>query len=138
MRLPSTKQATSAARSKKWGTDLPDGLKSPVKDGDDRKQPEFKGHWIIEAKSAAKDDGTGAPGVVLPNLKPAKPGDVQSGDYCNIDVNFGAYVQKGNKGVTCYLNNVQLISKADPVGGGRARPEAVFDEIETDAGIKNE
>lgn len=131
------KRAIGAAKNKKFGDTTPSNFKSPVKDGDERKQAAFAGHWLIEAKTAAKDDGSGRPGVVLPNLQPAKADDVQSGDYVNADVNPFAYEQKGNRGVSFGLNNIQLVSKGDQIGGGRQRPEAVFDEIETDEFVES-
>lgn len=124
------KRALAAARTKKWPGEAPKGLLSPVKDGDEMSTEGFNDHWIIRAKSTPREGGGGRPGVVLPNLKPATVDDIQSGDFCNVDINAYAYDTSGNKGLSFALNNVQLAQKGDRIGSGKARPENVFEAME--------
>lgn len=133
--LEAIKKACGAARSKKWPGEAPKGLLNPVKDGDDMSTEAFAGHWVIRPKATPKKDPTtgaitGRPGVVLPNLKPASVDDIQSGDFVNVDVNPYGYDMSGNRGVAFGLNNVQLVQKGDRIGGGKSRPENVFEAME--------
>jgi hypothetical protein len=125
------KKACSAARSKKWPGEAPKGLLSPIKDGDEMSTDAFRDHWIVRAKATPREGGGGRPGVVLPNLQPAGPEDIVSGDFCNVDINPYAYDQSGNKGIAFGLNNVQLALKGDRIGSGKARPETVFEAMAT-------
>jgi hypothetical protein len=123
------KKALAAAKARKWPAGAGKEVQSPVKDGDEMSTDAFKDHWIIRAK-AGKPDGSGRPGVVLPNLKPAAADDIVSGDFCNVDINAYGYDQSGNKGLSFGLNNVQLAMKGDRIGSGKARPESVFEAME--------
>jgi hypothetical protein len=128
--LDEIKKAIASARSKKWPGEAPKGLMSPVKDGDEMSSDSFKDHFILRAKATPRGENGNRPGVVLPNLKPAGPDDIQSGDFCNVDVNPYGYDQSGNKGIAFGLNNVQLVQKGDRIGTGKARPENVFEAME--------
>lgn len=124
------KKGLAAAKAKKWPASAVKDIQSPVKDGDEMSTDAFKDHWIIRAKATPRDGGAGRPGVVLPNLQPAGPDDIVSGDFCNVDINPYAYDQSGNKGLSFGLNNVQLAMKGDRIGSGKARPESVFEAME--------
>ena len=129
--LASLRQAVKAAAARKWEGKKPSELHNPIKDGDELSTEAFNGHWIVVARSKPRDGGGGRPGVVLPNLQPANPEDIQSGDFVNADVNAYAYDTSGNKGVSFGLNNVQLCMKGDRIGAGKSRPENVFDALQT-------
>ena len=127
--LEALKKACGAAKAKKFGDKPVKELHNPIREGDDMNEM-FEGYWVVRAKSTPREDGTGKPGVVLPNLQPAGPDDIQSGDFVNVDINPYGYDVSGNKGIGIALNNVQLIMKGDRIGSGKSRPENVFDELE--------
>lgn len=123
------RRACSAAKEKKFAGKSVE-LSNPMRDGDEMNQEAFSGHWVIRAKSKPREDGSGRPGVVLPNLKQAEPDDIQSGDFVNADIAAFGYDVSGNKGIAFALNNVQLVAKGDRIGGGKARAENVFEALE--------
>lgn len=106
-------------------------LKSPLRDGDgtrangDEYGPECKGCWVMNANSKRK------PGLVNRRVQPIlDPAEIYSGMWAIVDINFGAYEFNGNRGISCYLNNVQKVRDDDALGGSAARPESVFAAVE--------
>lgn len=86
--------------------------------------PECKGHWVITASSKQK------PGVVgIDNINTElAPGDVYSGMYARVTINFFSFDSHGSKGVGAGLGNVLKISDGEPLGGG-ASAQSDFAEI---------
>lgn len=116
---------------------VPKNLKMPIRDGDvDRAdQPEYAGHYFINANSTFK------PGVVDQNVNPILDStELYSGCYGRADINFYAFNNNGNKGIACGLNNIQKLRDGETLGG-RARAEDVFDSVDTgtaeDAGMED-
>lgn len=120
------KQAINAAaekgRSTKFGGKLPPVLKNTLKDADkDTNQdgevfaeiwPETAGHYIINVSCKNK------PQVVDAELNPIlDPSEVYSGCYGRASINFFAYNNNGNKGISAGLNNVQKLEDGEPLGG---------------------
>lgn len=96
---------------------LRDGDTDPTKAGD----PAYAGHFWINVKTKNR------PGVVNSDLQAViDPRDFVSGDYCRISVNAYAYDQKGNRGVSFGLNNVQVVRKGEPLSGSSSRAEDEF------------
>jgi len=106
------------ALTKKFGDKIPGNMRNPLRDGDTATKqdgsslgPEYKGHWFIRCKSSE------APGVVDANRQPlVLANDFVSGDYGRISVTAFAYDQAGNKGVSFYWNNAQLVAKGEALG----------------------
>lgn len=127
------KAAAKAAIAGKWPT-APKGIRNPLKDGDtDTKQdgsplgPEYKGHWFFTAKTDATKN---KPGVIDTGGRDLiDPDAVVSGDYIRVSVNAYAYDAAGNRGVAFGLNNVQLLGKGDPLGGGRTTAAQDFGAV---------
>ena len=111
-----------------WGGKLPPGLKMPLRDGDtERDGPEYAGHWFINASSKRK------PQIVDNNVQPIlDAGEVYSGMYARVSINFYAYNQAGNRGVAAGLNNVQKVADGAPLGSAAARAEDEFSAVEED------
>jgi hypothetical protein len=110
-----------------FGGKIPPNLKMPIRDGDtDRPDnPEYAGHYFINANSTSK------PGVVDANVNPIIDStELYSGCYGRADINFYAYNRNGNKGIACGLNNLQKTRDGETLGG-RARAEDVFEAVDT-------
>lgn len=113
--------AKQEGKAGKWGGKLPPNLKLPLRDGDtERDAPEYKGHYFINANSLQK------PGVVDANVQPILDrGEVYSGCYGRVSLNFYPFDSKGNKGVGAGLQNVQKLADGEPLSG-RSRAEDDF------------
>lgn len=116
----------------KWAGKAPSKstLRSPLRDGDvDRPDdPDFKGCYFINASSKNR------PGVIdTHNRDLTEPGmeeEVYSGMIAHVTTNFFAYDAKGNKGISCGLNNI-CKSGAGTFMGGRVSAASDFaDELE--------
>ena len=105
-----------------WGGKIPAKLKLPLRDGDQDRpdQPEYAGHFFINANSKQK------PGVVDADVNPIDQSEVYSGCYGRVSVNFFPYSHSGNRGIGCGLNNIQKLADGEPLGG-RSRAEDDFD-----------
>jgi hypothetical protein len=112
--------------AKKWGTNPPANLRSPFRDGDVEKpeNADYEGMLFINMKSNQK------PGVVDQEVNPIiDPSELMAGDYVRVTFNSFAYSQKGNRGVSLGLRNVQLIRKGEPMVGARTRAEDDFGAV---------
>ena len=96
-------------------------LRPVLKDGDESDRPEFKGHYLLTCSSTQR------PQVVDINLNEIiEPNAIVGGDYIRVSCNFAAYNVGASKGVSCYLQNVQLYKKTDKPFGGRSTAESDF------------
>lgn len=120
------KKAIDAAAQKglqtKFNGKMPVVLKHTLKDADkdtdldgvllSEKWPETKGHYVINLSTRNK------PQVVDADLNPIiDPTEVYSGCYGRVSMNFYAYNNNGNKGISAGLNNVQKLEDGEPLGG---------------------
>jgi hypothetical protein len=100
-----------------------------IQDGDTKDREEFKGKWIVRAKTSL-----GQPGVVDKALnKIIDPSEIYSGVYAHVNITAKAYTLP-DKGVTFYLNHVQKVKDGEPFVGGRSQAKDVFEELELPAG----
>lgn len=121
---------------------------NPIRDADaDRPDgeewsDEFKGHWIINAKTAAFDDEgqpRDLPDVVgtmkdeKGKLEPLGPKDIKSGDWGRVSVNFKYFTKKAG-GVSAWLNRVQKVKAGEAMSNrGSAEDDfGSFDDAEED------
>lgn len=58
------------------------------------------------------------------------PGEVYAGRWAMLTITVRAYDRDGNKGVTCYLNNVQILEHADKLGGGGRSASEEFSPVD--------
>ena len=95
-------------------------IKIPLRDGDiERDDEAYKNHYFLNANS------TTAPQVVDKAVKPILDrGEVYSGCYARVSLNFYAFNSNGNRGIACGLGNIQKIKDGEPLGG---RPTAADD-----------
>lgn len=128
--LRKIKAAVDAAREEgktsKWNGKIPTGLKLPLRDGDDDRpeQPEYTGHFFLNASSKNK------PAIVNEFVAPVlDQTEVYSGCYGRVALNFFAFNSAGNKGVGCGLNAVQKLADGEPLSGGSRSAEEYFDAV---------
>lgn len=155
----------------KWGGTVPGKLNLPLRDGDTETGEDGKplpkdiygGCYFMNVGTTDK------PGVLGPDGEPPymvndegkpkiddefggfryHPQFIVSGDYVRVSLKFYGYKNKGNKGITAGLNNIQLLQKGQQIGGRRRAEDdfadgfvdddapattgtAGFDEVEND------
>lgn len=129
--------AVQEAANDKWNGKPPKALRHPLRDADaeaeqrdEDVQPHLENCYFMNVTQKSR---FGKPQVVDKDRDEIlDPSEFQSGDYCRVSINPFAYDQKGNKGVSFGLGNVQVLAKGDPLGGGRTRAEDDFDDWEDD------
>ena len=108
--------------------------KSPIKDADknakvqsgipwSESNPEFEGHYIIPVAAYGNP-----PVVVDANHQDVlRDGVIQSGDWCEVNVNPYARTRADNPGVSIGLNGVKHVREGEVrFGGGRPSAESMF------------
>lgn len=121
------KAAHEAGQKDKWGGKGPElgACKHPLRDGDKERSDDeaFKGCYFMTASCKTR------PGVIdiygRDLTEPGREEEVYSGMKANVSVTFFAFVNSGNKGIACGLNNVQKIADG-PRRGGRVSAAADF------------
>lgn len=133
--VPAIKAAIEAAKvagAAKLGTGK---VKSPLLDGDAMEDgaykydaPENRGNYIIRAANYNR-----APSVVGPSMqKIINPDELYSGCYANVAINFYAYANPKNKGVSPGLEAIQKVAEGERLSGGGVDPNEVFSAVEED------
>ena len=99
----------------KFGGKIPNkaALKLPLRDGDLELDDEaYKNSFFLNANS--KD----APQIVDRAVQPILDrGEVYSGCYARVSINFYAFNSNGNRGIACGLGNIQKVNDGEPLGG---------------------
>ena len=100
-------------------------IKLPLRDGDTERDDEaYKGHFFINANSNTP------PQIVDRSVKPILDrGEVYSGCFARVSLNFFAFNSNGSKGVACGLGNIQKVRDGEPLGG-KSKAEDDFSTIE--------
>ena len=103
-------------------------IKLPLRDGDTEREDEaYKGHWFVNANS------TTPPQIVDKAVKPILDrGEVYSGCYARVSLNFYAFNSNGNKGVACGLGNIQKIKDGEPLSGRTSAADDFTTEEDND------
>ena len=141
--LSMLKTACQEAITKKWGPDQskwPQNLRSPFRDQGDREklneetgkmempQGYVKGAIYITLRSTQK------PGVVDNNVQEIlDSSEFYGGCYAKASVNAYAYDQKGNRGVSFGLGNLQKLKDGDAFGN-RTKPQDDFTPVQNPDG----
>lgn len=88
------------------------GLKLPLKDGDQKGDPNYTGHWYINLKSRFK------PAIVDANMQEIlDENDFYAGCYGRANLSFYAYNNTGNRGVSANLLALQKLQEGDRLAG---------------------
>jgi hypothetical protein len=118
--LTAIREATKAAREARWGAKPPAGLRSPVRDGDEKdaegnyvRGEEFRGAYYMNAASKRPVDAKIMMGGKIVNCPPEH---LVSGYYGSVMINCYAYEAAGNKGVSAGLNGVTITKRGEPLG----------------------
>lgn len=124
------KAAYEAAKNGKLKGIKWERVKTTLRDGDEDKDteehPEYAGHMFMSISSKTK------PQIIDKyKNKVDSAEEVYSGVYARVSLNAYAYNTAGNKGISCGLNNVQIVAPGDYLGG-KTSAEADFDEWEED------
>lgn len=114
------KNAMVAARDLKWGKTAPKGLRSPLRDGDEKdddgnfiRPEEFRNSYYVGASSKRPVDVKILMGGKIVNCPPEH---MVSGYYGSVQANFYGYDAAGNKGVSAGLNGVMITKRGEPLG----------------------
>lgn len=112
----------------------------PLRDGDsltdggEPRGPEFAGHWFIVAKSSAKRK----PFIVDGQMNPIiDEGEVYSGCFANVAVQFFGYANSGNRGISASLTGVQKVKDGERLGGPAVEASDVFSMLSPAAPMNN-
>ena len=125
--LAAMKMIASAAAKEKWGDNIPKSLRSPFRNGDEKPDLDgYAGKVFVRFSSKTK------PAVVDARTQPITEESqrLYAGCFGRVSYTVYAYDQKGNKGVSFGLVNVQKTSDGEPFSG-RTNPDDDFDEVET-------
>ena len=128
--VKSLQQAIEAAKKSaivgKWGGKEPKKLDLPLRDGDEKDDELYEGHYYVNAKCSTR------PGIVDKDNSPiTDEEEIYSGVWCYVSVTFYGYDVSGNRGVACGLNNIRKF-KDDEHLGGRVSAESDFADIDDD------
>jgi hypothetical protein len=121
--VPLIKEACKEAAIDKWADKIPKGLRSPLRDGNEKDYAGFEGNLFVSCNSDNK------PGIVDAAAKPiTDPERIYSGCWARLDINFFAYQKAGNVGIAAGLNNIQVLGD-DEVFAGRQDAAKVFGAV---------
>lgn len=103
-------------------------LKLPLRDGDlEREDEAYQGSYFLNANS------TTAPQIVDRAVNPILDrGEVYSGCYARVSVNFYAFNSNGNRGIACGLGNIQKVRDGDPLGGRSSAADDFATDLDDD------
>lgn len=133
--IANIKRVAAAAARKKWADQLPKGLKSPLRDGDEKDYKGYPGNWYLSCRARDK------PGMVDQNVQPII--DIEKFFYGGawVRAELGAFAYEArdpdapnrvlSRGVNFGINNLQFVKHGEKFGG-RKDPASVFDAIEVD------
>lgn len=114
----------------KFGGKIPAraALKLPLRDGDaERDNEAYKDSYFVNANS------TTAPQIVDRTVQPILDrGEVYSGCYARVSINFYAFNTNGNRGIACGLGNIQKVKDGEPLGGKSSAADDFVTEVNDD------
>lgn len=126
--LSALRTAANLAATNKWGSKLPNKVRSPFRDGDkDREGKDgYEGCQFIGARATEK------PGVVIgPNRDEClDPSEVYGGCWVRASVTAFAYEWQGTHGVSFALNNIWKVKDGEPFGT-RISAQDEFEDVDS-------
>lgn len=105
-----------------WSSKWLASFKAPLRDGDTErdteKSPEYAGMYFINCSTKTKPDLVGlTKDEFTGKLARLEPGEVYSGCYARVSINFYAYNVDGGKGIAAGLNNIQKVDDGERLSG---------------------
>lgn len=119
------KIAARTCAQEKWGAQIPKGLKSPFRDGNEPGKADYEGYGpgVIFLVCSTKTK----PGIVGPDKSAIiAPEEFYAGCWARATINPYAWTFMGKSGVSFGLQNIQKLADGEPFGG-RTRAENEFD-----------
>ena len=114
----------------KFGGKIPNkaALKLPLRDGDvERDDEAYKDAYFVNANS------TSAPQIVDRAVQPILDrGEVYSGCYARVSINFYAFNSNGNRGIACGLGNIQKVRDGEPLSGRTSAADDFASDLDDD------
>lgn len=126
--LKEMKKLAEQTAVEKWGPKAKSmNLRSPFRDGGEKDHLDGYEEGITFIRFSGKN----RPHVVDQQKNPIDPdsGEFYSGCYAHLTYTCYAYDQKGNRGVSFGLVNVQKVKDGEPFGAGQSDPDSDFDEV---------
>lgn len=110
-----------------WGKDQakwPQGIESPIKDGDKEEDETYHGYWKVMATSNKQIVPVDAAGNDI-----LKASEVYGGAIYRAHIQAAVYeVSKKNLGVKFYLKGLQKVAEGEKLGAGSKRSKKAFAE----------
>lgn len=116
--------AKKSAIASKWGGKEPKKLDIPLRDGDDRDDELYEGHYYINAKTGRKPSVTDLNGMPILDSE-----EIYSGMWALVSVEFYGYDISGNRGIAVGLRAVRKY-KDDEHLGGSSSGDSDFDDLD--------
>lgn len=127
--LKPLKAAAAAAAKEKWGDKLPANMRSPFRDQGEKEKDGALPAGLEAGAIFINFKANQRPGLVDANVQPIlDASDFYAGCWARAQVRAFAYDQKGNKGVSFGLQNVQKMREGEPLGS-RVRAEDAFEAV---------
>lgn len=126
--------AYNAAVTERWGGKKPPMDKATcLRDGDEPnadgevRDAAYSGCYFLNAKSRQQ------PGVVDKSRQPIlNSEEFYSGCWGYASIAFSGFENNGNKGISCFLNNLMKTKDDEPLGGARTSAADDFAAVEVD------
>lgn len=137
--LSKLKAACKAACEKKWGADpkkWPKNLRDPFRDQGEREKEDDDGNkympdGYVKGAVCINLKSTKRPGLVDAQLQDIiDDSDFYGGCYARAQVNAAAYDQKGNTGVSLYVNHIQKLRDGESFGSAKRNAADVFEAVD--------
>jgi len=120
--------AIRAVARGKWGDNVPNPLKHPLRDGSEKESAGYTADQVFFSANTTK-----RPVIVNRTAEPVVDGDPEApyaGCYVNATVSFWAMDSAYGKRVCCELRGVQFVRDGDAFGGGS--PAVGFESLDGD------
>jgi hypothetical protein len=116
--------AKEQGKKTKWEGTIPSGLWIPLRDGDEKGDPNYKDHWYFSAKSDR------APSILdIDKNQILDKTEIYSGCYARVNVDFYPYA-KVSKGVGVGLNAIQKLADGEPLSSRRSHDDDFTEPVE--------
>lgn len=126
--------AKENGKNRRWGGQIPNALKLPLRDGDIERPDDEAYADAMFVNANSKD----APQIVDRKVQPIiDPMECRSGDYCNVSVTFYPYRYNDTYGVAAALGNIQKTKDGDRLAGrtSAASEFSVIDDADDNEGV---